>query len=90
MTRSAACGVVSTTAQKELNQVIEDETRDTVVLAFANTLTSSTTTRSNKEVIDGGKNERIFGGVLMAHVATLLSPETGVTPGQSGMDWQRL
>ena len=61
---------------EELYKLIEDEMRDTVVLAFANILISSTATRSSKELILTGAM-RIFGGVvLMAHAATVLSPET--------------
>ena len=61
---------------EELYKLIEDEMRDTVVLAFANILISSTATRSSKELNLTGAM-RIFGGaVLMAHAATVLSPET--------------
>ena len=47
-------------AKEELNEMIEDEMRDAVVLAFANTLTPSIATRSGKRLTDVGKNEDLW------------------------------
>ena len=48
-----------------LKKLIEDEMRDIVKLAFANTLTSSTPTRLDQRVIDGRKREGLSGLVLV-------------------------
>ena len=47
-------------AWAELDKLTEDEMRDKVVLAFTNNLTSSTTTRSSKELTDLRENEEIW------------------------------
>ena len=44
-------------AQEELNKLIEDEMRNTVVLAFANSLTSSTAARSSQDLTDVRETE---------------------------------
>ena len=44
----------------ELNRLIEDEMRDTVVLAFANALTSFPEGRSSRELIDERKHEELW------------------------------
>ena len=49
MTRSVPCGVV-----------VNSYDRNKVVLAFANTLTSSTATRSSKELTDVRENEDLW------------------------------
>ena len=64
-------------AQKELSQLVEDEMRDTVVLAFVNTFTSSTALARGSNGLTGAMGT--FGGVEMTSLlADTLGPSGGV------------
>ena len=49
-------------AQEELNKLIEDAMRDTVVVAFANTSTPCTATCSEKKLTSGHKDKDLWLG----------------------------